>query len=898
MKDFFITYIQPDRQWAEWIAWQLEEAGYSTVLQAWDFLPGCNFVLEMDRAAKGSERTIAVLSPDFLNSFFSKPEWDFIGTGDVDRLLPVRIRECQFEGSLKAISFLDLVGLNEEEAKHALLAAVSRERAKPRAAPIFPGALHVGEKLLLTGALNRIWNIPHHRNPNFTGQEEILAELRMALASGQQELRKLALTGLGGVGKTQIAVEYAFRYKGDYEAVWWVRSEEPAILAADYARMAAFLNLSEKALHDQRAVADAVRRWLESNSGWLLIFDDAPDPRDIQEYLPRFGSGHIIITSRNPNWGGVARLLSVMVFGRTDSIKFLFCKTNQSDELSASALALALGDLPLALEQAGAYISQSGLSLARYLEMFQKHRQNILERGEPTNYPATVGTTWEISFQKVQEDSPAGADLLNLCAFLAPDDIPRSLLEEGRGLLASVTEDLLGLEGAISALRAYSLIRVTEGGGACSVHRLVQAVTQDRLSEDDRKRWAEAALKLLKRVFPFKEVDLETWEKSGLLLPHALAAAGHARDHNVALEDTTHLLNEICLYFRVRAEFLEAKSTIEGALKIDETVFGPEHHSVARDVNNLGKVLQDLGDFPGARKNFQRALMIDEMLYGPNHPYVARDLNNLGEVLRVLRCLEEAKSHLERAIAIDEQVYGLHHPNVAKDVSRLGSVLQDLGDLENAKQKFERALEIDEKAYGPDHPIVSRDVNRLGRILQNLGNFEMARQMFERALQIDEGIFGRDHPIVARDINNLGGVLRDLGDLQQAKSYLETALKIDGHVYGSDHPNVARDANNLGFVLQDLGDLGSAKEYLDLALSIDEKILGENHPSVARDLNNLGSVLADLGDSVGAKQCYERALYIFKSVLGENHPNTIITSKNLAALMNNPENTQNVKEGL
>ncbi|MEA3324010.1 MAG: hypothetical protein U9Q37_02575, partial [Euryarchaeota archaeon] len=199
-----------------------------------------------------------------------------------------------------------------------------------------------------------VWNVSHHRNPNFTGREDILSELRIALTSGGPAAWKQALTGMGGVGKTQLALEYIYRHNPDYRVIWWIRSEEPAAMVADYASLAASLDLPEKDSTDQTEMVRAVKRWLEHNSGWLLIFDNAHDQEVIRDYIPLGGVGHVIITSRNPDWGSVAGLLPIKEFDRADSIEFLLRRTGQDDPDAADALAAELGDLPLALEQAGA----------------------------------------------------------------------------------------------------------------------------------------------------------------------------------------------------------------------------------------------------------------------------------------------------------------------------------------------------------------------------------------------------------------------------------------------------------------------------------------------------------------------------------------------------------------
>jgi tetratricopeptide (TPR) repeat protein len=651
-------------------SWRKE--GYSIIIQAWDFQPGSNFILEMDRAAKEAERTIAVLSPEFLKSIFTKPEWAAAlvkdPTGKDRKLLPVRVKDCRPDGLLAALSYIDLVGLEEDAAKIALLGGTKNERAKPAKEPNFPGAIErqIQAAPRFPEALPPVWNVPFSRNPNFTGREQTLAELQAAFASSLQASMNQALWGMGGMGKTQVAAEYAYRHKAEYDVVWWLRSEEPATLSSDYAALAAELCLPEKSQKEQSEIVRAVRRWIEHNPGWLLIFDNAQHPGDLIDYLPRGGGGHVILTSRNPEWGSVAQKLEILVFDRLDSVEFLLNRTKQDDGNAADALADVLGDLPLALEQAGAYISKSAMHFSRYLELFRKHRMKILEKGEPTAYPATVATAWEISFVKIQQESPAAAELLKLCSYLAPDEIPKSILPEGAEYLptalASAAKDDLQLEDTISVLRSYSLIGLVEGANAFSVHRLMQAVTQDRMSEDDKKSWADIAIAFMNNAYHFDENDLDTWEESRSLLPHALAAAGHAERLGVAPKETARLLNGAALFQQQRSELFGAKCNLERALEIYKTASGPEHAHVATALSNLGTVLRDLGDLEGAKKNLERALEIYQKVYGPDHPNVAIDLSNLGLVLRDLGDLKGAKQNCERALGIDQKVYGTDHP--------------------------------------------------------------------------------------------------------------------------------------------------------------------------------------------------------------------------------------------
>lgn len=739
-----------------------------------------------------------------------------------------------------------------------------------------------------------IWNVPYNRNPNFTGREQLLKNIRASLTSNQRAAMPLVIHGLGGVGKTQLALEYAYRHLQDYDLVWWVRAGDPVVLGADYAALAEPLNLPEKEAPEQEVTVVAVRRRLKQFQKWLLIFDNANDPKDLKDYLPNESGGHVIITSRNMAWRGMAQSLNVKVWNSPESVAFLLKRTGrdggagEGEEAAAGQLADELGGLPLALEQAGAYIEECGCSIAQYLELFRSRRQEVLKRGKPSQeYPDTVATTWELSFQKVKAASPAAADLLNLCAFLAPDDIPKGLLVEGAKhlpqSLAAAVRDPVAFNDALAVLRRYSLMEVS--GEALAMHRLVQVVVRDRLDEEGKKQWVGAAVEMVNAAFPSDiPTDVETWPWCARLLPHALAASGHAENLWVALADTGKILNQAALYLQIRAEFIAAKKVFERALSIVEVAFGPNSPMVAVVSNNLGAVIQVMGDYERAKSQYARALSIDEVAYGLNHPAVARDLNNLGSVLRAQGNLAGARAHYKRALSIDEESYGSTHPDVASDVNNLGAVLEALGDLDGAMAHYERALAIDKAAYGPDHPQVAIRVNNLGSVLMAQGDLEGAKWHYTRAMSIDEAAYGPNHPKVAKGMNNLGSVLRAQGDLAGAQAYIERALAIWEKAYGSNHPQVATAANNLGLVLKDQGNLEGAKALVERALAIDEAVYGANHLQLALRVNNLGSVLKALGDLAGAKAHYERALAISRQFLGDDHPNTKLVQNNLAAL--------------
>ena len=646
-----------------------------------------------------------------------------------------------------------------------------------------------------------IWNVPHLRNPNFTGRETLLVDLRAALMDGQPGSLINAIHGLGGVGKTALVVEYIYRYAKEYGVVWWLRAGESATLAADYADLARELDLPQKDASDQQVVVDAVRRWLgQTGPVWLLVFDNARGPIEIRDYIPQGPTGHVLIASTNPNWGGIANPISVRVFDRVDSLDFLLKRTKHTDKDVAVELAKALGDLPLALEQAGAYVESTGITLAAYLDLF-KHRRIELwgEEHHPLDYTETVSTTWNLAMEQIRKESPASGDLLNLCSYLGPDSIPLALFSGNedqipKSLLTTVT-DTLAMNSAISGLRRYSLIEAT--GDNISVHRLVQAVVRDRLADDRDEVWIEAALGLLNRAFQSKNAVARRWPDYSQLLSHALAVTEYSQELQLGHFPAAVLLDKVGQYLFERAEYDQAKSVLMQSLQTSTAAFGPNHAMVAHSLIALGRILKEMGDLNGARSHCERALAIYEASYESNHPLVSTAVNNLGAVLEWMGDLEGAKTQFERCLAIRENMYGRNHPEVAQVIDNLGYVLKEMGDFNGARSYCERALAIYEASYGSNHPEVGICVTNLGIVSQALGRLESARAHHERALAIMEEVYGPNHPNVANVLNNLAHVHYQLGDKEGARACFERSLQICKEFLGENHPHTVLVRDNL-----------------------------------------------------------------------------------------------------
>src|SRR5450755_2312527 len=687
-KDFFISYTGKDSQWAQWIAFELEAAHYTTIIQAWDIRPGSNFVAEMDEAAWRTERTMLVLSEAYLTSDFAFSEWAAAFRADPrgkqGKVLPVRIERCGVEGLLGPIGYIDLVDLDEQKAREKLLAGVKWERAKPASVPFPTTPVPSGplvDRPVFPGSLPPVWNIPYPQNPLFTGREELLTQLVTTLHAGQPTAlsQPQAISGLGGIGKTQLALEYAYRYRQDYQAVLWAQADTCENLTSSYLTIATLLNLPEQSEQESARIIAAVKAWLQHHMGWLLILDNADDLALARDFLPPSLGGHVLLTTRAQATGRFARRLEVDILPTEVGALFLlrragklppdapFEQAFEHDRSVACVICEELGGLPLALDQAGAYIEETGCSLAEYQRLYQRRRTDLLaeRRGQLVDdHPLPVATTWSLSFAQVKQNNPAAADLLRLCAFLAPDAIPEEIITEGAAHLGSnlapVGADSYLLHQAVEALRAYSLLSRDPHAHMLSVHRLVQATLKDQMEEQDRQQWAERTIQAVNAAFP--ATQFEVWPRCERCLPHGLICAEIVEQENLQLLEAASLLHQVGTYLIERARSQEALPLLRQALAIREQQLGSESVETSNTLDRLACCFEVQGKYEQAESLYQRALEIREQQLGPEHPDTATSLNNLAGLYFDQGKYEQAEPLLQRALEICEQQLGPEHP--------------------------------------------------------------------------------------------------------------------------------------------------------------------------------------------------------------------------------------------
>ncbi len=523
--DFFVSHAGRDTGWAEWLAWQLEQAGHTVELDVWDWAPGEDFVAHMQTGLERAARLLAVCTEAYFASGFGAAELRAAfarSAAAQGRIVPVLVEPVTLPPLYASLIHLDLTGLDEAAAAARLRTRLAGGR--PTNAPPFPHPSPAPtEKPGFAGALLAVWKVPP-RNPRFVGRDGMLTELRRRLRADENTLVVQALYGLGGVGKTQLAIEYAHRFAADYDLVWWIDAEQPVLIPEQLAGLADGLGLPAGA-----TVTVTVERLLAELRGrdrWLLIYDNAERPGRHRR-LPPGGAGHVLITSRNPGWGALDGQLEVDVLAGGVTVALLQGRIPGLSEELADKLAAELGDLPLAAAQAAGYLEQTDLPPAGYLRRFRTRRTALLARGDVVGYHGRLDTTWALSLERLRRADPAGVQLLELAAFLAPEPIPLALVGNGADLLdeplRATAADPDALTDTVGALVGYTLARRSPDGFL--LHRLVQAVIRHQLPADREHTIRQQVVALLAAAYPGDPEDPASWTTYARLAPHVLATA-------------------------------------------------------------------------------------------------------------------------------------------------------------------------------------------------------------------------------------------------------------------------------------------------------------------------------------------------------------------------------------
>ncbi|KAH7385972.1 hypothetical protein BKA66DRAFT_490292 [Pyrenochaeta sp. MPI-SDFR-AT-0127] len=759
--------------------------------------------------------------------------------------------------------------------------------------------------------------VPFKRDNAFVGRHDILTQIvekneRTASSSHS----RVALVGLGGVGKSQIAIEYAYRLRETAPHTWvfWVHASNAARFEQAYRDIAARLELPGR--NDaQTDILRLVRDWLsdERNGRWLIIVDNADDDRvfsspsaepareaaPLASFLPQAANGWILVTSRDliaavNLVGPRCDVIQVNPMDEQDALALLKSKmwVDKSAEGDARMLIEALEGIPLAVTHAAAYIAvnEPRMNISTYLALFRESEENqasLLNSEEArdirrdASVTSAVITSWQISFEQIQTTKPTAAELLSLMTMFDRQGIPEFVLYNGKTRLQ--------FDEAVGPLFRFSLIKaqvdkqpdLQAGDQLLEMHSLVQLATKMWLQvRGQLEAWQKVALEIMAASFPNGEP--ETWATCRILVPHSRKMFSYVSQEWEAKLCWATTITNTAWYLFWMGDFVTAKSMCRSAVAVREKVLGEEHPETLTSVSYLGSVLERQGKYEEAEAMYQRALQGLEKILGAEHSDTLISVSNLGSVLERQGKYEEAEAMHQRALQGGEKVLGAEHPYTLISVSKLGLVLERQGKYEEAEAMHQRALQGLEKILGAEHSDTLTSVNNLGLVLERQGKYEEAEAMHQRALQGLEKILGAEHPHTLTSVNNLGSVLERQGKYKEVEVMYQRTLQGLEKILGAEHPHTLTSVNNLGSVLERQGKNKEAEAMHQRALQGREKALGAEHPETLTSVNNLGSVLERQGKYKEAEAMHQRALQGYKKALGEQHRYTVTSISHLA----------------
>ncbi|MEU5872600.1 tetratricopeptide repeat protein [Glycomyces sp. NPDC047369] len=731
-------------------------------------------------------------------------------------------------------------------------------------------------------------NLPVRLRP-FVGREDALSWLN-STAQDPGMVVVQALHGLGGIGKSTLVAHWAATHRDGHRPIWWITADSPAALDAGLVALTVALQPALGAALPSPALREWVIRWLACHDGWLLILDNVTNPAHITDLVGRLPRGRILVTSRRATgWPDIVTLLRLDVLEPGQAVDLLtgivFPTGAPIDPAGAAAVCTELGYLPLAVEQAGAYLAQTHTPVSEYLRLFTQHPADMYRDGEEGRAAErTIARVWQVTLSALADD-PLPGRLLRALAWYAPEAIPHDLwhhLGEGEGDPAVVR--------AIGRLAAYNMLTIDPTSRAVTVHRLVQAVARTPEPDDPHRQPDDittaraTATTALITALPDDGHDPTTWPTCRTLLPHIDALATHAKAHTTDSDRIAqaYLLNAAGLFLRDEGNLLHAIAYLKQALTDRRRALGNDHPGTLASVNNLASAYESAGNLRRAIPLYEQALTDCQRVLGNDHPGTLAMVNNLagayesaGDLLRAIPLYEQALTDCRRVLGND-------HPSTLVSVNNLAYAYKAAGDLRRAIPLYEQALTDRRRVLGNDHPSTLVSVNNLAGAYGSAGDLLRAIPLYEQALTDCQQALGNDHPQTLMFMNNLADAYKMAGDLRRAIPLHEQALTDRRRVLGNDHPNTLVSVNNLAGAYKAAGDLRRAIPLHEQALTDCQRVLGNDHPDTLASANSLAGAYLAAGDLQRAVPLYEQSFTDCQRVLGNDHPNTLASANNLA----------------
>ena len=738
-----------------------------------------------------------------------------------------------------------------------------------------------------TSGLPLVWGDVPQRNPSFTGREDLLALLHEELTrSRQTAVLPQALHGMGGVGKSQVAIEYVHRHSSEYDLIWWIPAEQPNQILDSLTRLAERLDLG--AGPEANVAVPMVREALSTGGlpyeRWLLVFDNAEAPDELQRYFPTGGAGKILVTSRDMDWARVTRVLEVDVFERPESVDFLRNRNPDLTDVDADRLAEALGDLPVAVEQAAAWRAATGMPVDEYLELLESKRIELLEASPSPDYRKSVAAAWQVSLDKLSDINRGALQLLQVCSFLAPEPINRALFAGSPSApitpeLDALLSDTFKLSRAIRDVQRYALARIDHRTNTLQIHRLIQAVLIASLDEQEQAKLRHGAHTLLANSNPNNPGSRADWPRYQALLPHVLVS--------VAVESPDPRVHE--LVFGV-AQFLFYWGDHQGGHDLIERAFDcrvvdrgeSDPHTLA-----VGKWLSWMrwvnGDYTGARELNERLLELYRAEYGVEDEgtidamtVVTADYRAGGEFIR-------SRDVSDDAYRISRQVFGDDDPTTLNCAHSLGVALRWTGE-------FTRAAELDRATYDRSALVLGRasdrtlnTLNGLTIDLLELGRYIDGCRQQEDVFRQHVDAFGLENPSTLRAARTLAVARRKAGDHEGALALSREILEKYARRYGDVYPMTLAAAVNHAVDLRHAGNLDKALELGEETVAAYERMFGPTHSLTLSARTNSAVVVRLQGNPAAALSRDIETMTLLAETLGPDHPTTLTCATNLAS---------------
>jgi tetratricopeptide (TPR) repeat protein len=747
-----------------------------------------------------------------------------------------------------------------------------------------------------------LFTLPHRRNPFFTDRDDTLAELHRHFTSQQTpHTRTQALYGLGGIGKTLLAIEYAYRYQHEYQAVLWLHATPRTLFSSDILSLAHQLGIPAQDEVDERQRIAAIQRWLQRHERWLLVLDNLEDYHLLKQLVPLESNGHVLLITHFQTAEPFANTVPVTPLTGEEGALLLLRRSgiipgrsshdvaSEEDYLHAMTLAQEVEGYPLALDQAGAYIEETQQSLASYLRRYREQQARFLgKRGRlATDHPDPVTTTLSLTFARIAQLDPHALELLRFFAFLSPEALPHEMLRDGASVLSDPLHTLavnpLAFEAALSTLLRFSLVQRRTDSTSLNMHRIIQIILRKQLTKKQQLQLAKQAVRLINTVFP--EVRFATRNVCERYISQAQHCATLIHDFQLTLPEGNSLLERLGSYYSQHGCYAQAEMYLTQALHLQQQRLRSNPADTAQILNALGLLSQRQAHYQDAEVYHQRALKLRQRLLGPEHPKTAESLHNLALLYGDQGEYQQAEQFYQHVIALEERAKGLNHSDVARTLNNLALMYYHQGRYPQAETTYHRALAIYQRSLPADHPDLIYLLDGLGALAEIQGNYQQAEQFYQQAFAICEHAFGERHPETAHCLNKLADISELKGNYQEAETFYLQALSIGERVLGPEHPDIALFLNNLAFLVQRQGQYQRAEELYQRSLNIYERTLGPKHPDVASVLNNQGKLFRDMNNEERAEKLLRRALAIDEERLNPTHPDIAQNLSDLADLL-------------